>query len=332
VELVPQVVELMPLFEPENRHANRQPRIRMHTADARRFVLTTPERYDVVIGDLFHPARDGAALLYTREHFEAIRGRLAPGGLFCQWLPLHQMGEETLRLITRTFLEVFPDTHAWLLRFNVEVPVVGLIGYTVSPSYAPGWIEERIAHDPLHAELRAFNIADSLRVLGHWLAGPSELRALAGSGPLNTDDHPGVLFLAPRQPASTTAEIHRRLNLLLRLRQSAVGGPFTIPIDEDPDFFLSGWTAYLDARDIYLAGLIHEAEGRREIAVDAFIESARPSREFTAGYARCLTLVSMLAPTQPEAARALLEQLAEAQPAIPVARQMLERLKPAANP
>ncbi len=326
VELVPQVAALMPLFEPENRQASRHPQLRLHTADARRFALASHDAYDVVIGDLFHPARDGAALLYTREHFTAIRHRLAPGGLFCQWLPLHQMGGETQRLILRTFLEVFPDSHAWLLQFNVEVPVVGLVGYTVPPRFHPDWIEERSRHAPLFAELRAFGLADSLRFFGHWLAGPAELRAFAGSGPLNTDDHPRVLFVAPRQPAPNAAAIHRRLADLLQLRPSDTAGPFAGTDDELVARFGSTWKAYVAARDLYLGGLIHESEGRRDLAVDAFVESARRSREFTAGYARCLTLASMLAPAQPAAARTLLLRLAEAQPAIPVARQMLERL------
>jgi spermidine synthase len=325
VELVPQVAAFMPLFEPENRQAGRHPRLRLHKADARRFVLASRDSYDVIIGDLFHPARDGAALLYTREHFAAIQERLAPGGLFCQWLPLHQMDGETQRLIIRTFLEVFPNTHLWLLHFNVEVPVAGLVGYTVPPRFHPNWIEERSSSEPLRTELRTFALADSPRFFGHWLAGSAELRAFAGTGPLNTDDHPRVLFVAPRQPAASAVVAHQRLAELLQLRRPDSHGPF-VPDDDRTARFIPTWQAYASARDQYLSGLIHESEGRRDQARDALIESARQSREFTAGYARCLTLASLLAPTQPAAARALLERLDEAQPAIPVARQMLERL------
>jgi spermidine synthase len=325
VELVPQVVALMPLFEPENRQASRHARVRMHTADARRFVLGGEDDYDVVVGDLFHPARDGAALLYTREHFEAIRRRLAPGGLFCQWLPIHQMGEDTMRLITRTFLGVFPETHAWLLQFNVEVPVIGLVGYTEPPRHHPEWIEERLIPEALRTELRAFALADSLRFFGHWLAGPAALRAFAGTGPFNTDDHPRVLFMAPRQPASSAVEIHGRLATLLELQPDDATGAFG-SADQDHQPWFTRWKGYVAARDVYLEGLVHESERRHDPALEAFLESARLSREFTAGYARCLTLASMLAPAQPEAARVLLERLAKAQPAIPVARQMLDRL------
>ena len=44
-----------------------------------------------VVADLFHPGRDGAGALYTREHFAAVRELLTEGGLFCQWLPLYQL-------------------------------------------------------------------------------------------------------------------------------------------------------------------------------------------------------------------------------------------------
>ena len=49
------------------------------------------------------PAQDGAAFLYTREHFTAVRNRLAPNGLFCQWLPLYQMDLATVDLVANTF-------------------------------------------------------------------------------------------------------------------------------------------------------------------------------------------------------------------------------------
>src|SRR5262249_43189186 len=84
VELLPGVAEAMPLFQDDPR-AFENPALHVHVADGRRFVLITTNRYDVIVGDLFHPAQDGAAFLYTREHFTAVRERLAPRGLFCQW-------------------------------------------------------------------------------------------------------------------------------------------------------------------------------------------------------------------------------------------------------
>jgi spermidine synthase len=63
IELVPEVAEVLPEFAPHNAHSDR---LTVRVADARRFVRASTQRYDVVIADLFHPARDGAAGLYTR--------------------------------------------------------------------------------------------------------------------------------------------------------------------------------------------------------------------------------------------------------------------------
>src|SRR5262249_36656812 len=101
VELVPEVIETFPLFAGSAPQLGRGD-IRVHLADARRFVRAPGEPYDVIVADLYHPSVDGSGALYTREHFAAIRERLAADGLFGQWLPLHQLDIATLRLIVRT--------------------------------------------------------------------------------------------------------------------------------------------------------------------------------------------------------------------------------------
>ena len=102
----------------------------------------------------------------------------------------------------------------------------------------------------------------------------------------------------------------------------------TLGLDSNPDSneFAARVTKYMTARDVYFHGLIAEAEGRRTQAIDLFVESARLSEDFTSGYGQCLTYASLRARTEPEAARALLQRLVDAQPSRPVARQMLERL------
>ena len=114
VELVPEILQVLPYFEKATGSFDKYPQLNIHVADARRYINTSQEFYDLIVADLFHPARDGAGFLYTAEHFDAIRARLAPGGIFCQWLPLYQMDLDVLRLIIRTFLKVFPEGNAFL--------------------------------------------------------------------------------------------------------------------------------------------------------------------------------------------------------------------------
>ena len=61
------------------------------------------------------------------EHFEAVRRRLDAGGLFCQWLPLHQLDLDSLRSIVQSFLAVYPQGWALLASNSLETPVLGLV-------------------------------------------------------------------------------------------------------------------------------------------------------------------------------------------------------------
>jgi spermidine synthase len=333
VELVPEVLQVMPLFQPQNRDVTQNPRIRLRAADARRFVRATTNRYDVIVADLFHPARDGAGSLYTLEHFRSIRDRLAAGGLFCQWLPLHQMDASTLRIIVRTFLEVYPAGQAWLLRFNVDAPVLGLVGSLSAPSYGENWVEKRLADPGLAEEVSRLALADSIRLFGCYLAGSKALAHWADGAPLNTDDFPRVTFAAPEFTFRKRATSYGRLLSLLDLQTNAPPALFAATAGGSAGeghatgpVFLERLEAYWRARNIYLRGLVEEDRGRHELALLAYLESARLSEAFTSGYAQCLRIATALASSQPEKARAILEQLDQIQPSRPIARQMLERL------
>ncbi len=328
VELVPEVVDAMAFFEAKNFSAAQHPNFKLHTADARRFVRVSDQSYDVIIADLFHPYRDGAGALYTREHFAAVRQRLATNGLFCQWLPLHQLDEPTLRVIVHTFESVFPNCEAWLLRFNVEVPVVALIGRRESSDWPTNLVESRLGEARLAGELKRMALTDSLRLHGHWLVGGEELSRFAERSPLNTDDDQRVTFMAPNQAYQRAPKPYASLQALLDLSEQSLGTARELTDVEQRGAFTTRLTRYLAARNVYLRGLMHDSEQRRDEALDAYIESARFSPDFTTGYAQGLSIANVLAGSDPARARKILERLIEAQPERPVARQMLERLFP----
>jgi len=325
VELVPEVAEAMPEFAPHNAHGDR---LTVHVADARRFVRATARRYDVVIADLFHPARDGAAGLYTREHFQAIRDRLTDGGLFCQWLPLFQLDAETLKVIIATFLEVYPDSSALLLRLNADTPVLGLVGTAggwKGSVIQPGWadsLESRLRQPGLAEALRPLALAEVLPVMGTWFADSQTLREYSLGAEINTDDHPVLLFLTPRTLGPMPARGQALLSELLMLPR---------PV---PESLSAGRTAawgdrlrtYFEARDAHLRALIAESEGRPDEAEQGFLHSVSLSADFTPGYAQLITRASLRARADPEGARRLLDQLTRVRPERSVARDLKARL------
>ncbi len=109
--LIPQVVAQY--FSDENYNVVTDPRVEVVYDDARHFVLTTQEKFEVVTSDPIHPWVKGAATLYTQEYFELCKQRLKPGGVITQWVPLYESNAATVKSELATFSEVFPDSTIW---------------------------------------------------------------------------------------------------------------------------------------------------------------------------------------------------------------------------
>jgi spermidine synthase len=319
VELLPGVLAALPHFAPENGDPQKLSNFRFYAADARRFARCTEDRYDVIVADLFNPAHDGIGLLYSEEHFRAVKLRLNPGGLFCQWLPLYQMDSQTLRSIMATFVKVFEHADAFLLRFNVDTPVLGLI--SASSEGSTPLISFPSA--PMLAEhLRQIGLADPLRLWGNYLCGTDEIKRFTDGVRLNTDAFPHLIFEAPLYSYSQKMPPYTTLtNLLSQI-------PVSLPAMDGSagSAFRDSLRNFMIARNQYLGGLVCESEGRENEAIDRYIESSTTSSDFTQGYARCLTIASGLAGSEPQRAEDLLKRLIKAQPERVLGKEMLERL------
>ncbi len=328
VELLPEVIEASRHFTSGFDRDAVEARLRIVAADARRYVRTSTQRYDVVVADNFHPARSGSGSLYTVEHFRAIDERLAEGGLFCQWLPLHQLDLATLRSIVRSFVEVHPQAWAVLATNSLETPVLGLVAQRGGGRFDAAAVGLRVRTVALpHAPAR-FGLHDELAVLGSFVAGPRALARLAGDAPLNTDDHPVVTYRAPRITYAPDSRPAQRLVELLGALDLAVDE--VLPDDTDATT-RARLAAYWRARDRFIAvGLAVRptADARRMLAqVRApLLEVLRLSPQFRPAYDPLLRLAAALAGSDPAEARQLLVDLIRVQPARPEALAALHTL------
>ncbi|WP_051952693.1 hypothetical protein [Methylocapsa aurea] len=330
VELVPEVVESFPWFRQSAPNLGRDANLRVHVADARRFVRAAGDRYDVVVADLFHPSLDGSGALYTQEHFAAIRDRLAEDGLFCQWLPLHQLDLDTLRVILRTFLAVFPNSSAYLAQFSIETPLVALVGRLSPKSYPVDWLSRRVQDGSLGARLAALDLRDDTALFGLYLASADELRLFAGPGPLNSDDRPLVTTQAPRAAYVASDTPGARLMALLDAFHPQ---PSALLRGEDAGAFRR-LADYWRARDRFLeigvrTRIAGNAQGFIADVGPQLVEVVRMSANFDAAYLPVLAMARQLGLSDPSAARRLLEALDRANPARPEARRLLAALPPA---
>lgn len=328
VELLPEVIEASRHFRHMVFGTTHQPRLNVIAADARRYVRAIDRHYDLIVSDNFHPARRGSGALYTVEHFEAVRMRLAADGVFCQWLPLHQLDLPTLRSIVRTFVAVFPGSWALLATNSLDTPVLGLVARRDGQRFDVEQVRARLASAALSRSAAEFGLSDELALLGSFVAGPQALHRFAGDAALNTDDRPVVAHRAPRltyQPDSLPRD--RLLELLSELALA----PEELVQGAAGTTWHSRLAAYMAARDRYLeAGrtVRPSADVRRMLAQvrEPLLSVLRTSPDFIPAYDPLLRMALALGNSDPVAAHALLTELNRLQPARPEAAQALRRL------
>ncbi|HUL72741.1 MAG TPA: hypothetical protein VLT86_06540 [Vicinamibacterales bacterium] len=120
-----------PLFREENYDVLHDPRVQIVYDDARHFMLTTPETFDVITSDSIHPWVKGSATLYTEEYLALARAHLRPGGVMAQWVPLYEATAAAVKSEMATFFDVFPQGSAWthnIRRLGDDVVMLGQVG------------------------------------------------------------------------------------------------------------------------------------------------------------------------------------------------------------
>ena len=133
-EIEPLVPEkIAPWFTKENNDVRNNPKTEIVYDDARSFVLTTDEKFDIITSDPINPWVKGAASLYTREYFESVKRHLTPGGVVTQWVPLYESTLDAVRSELATFFQVFPDGTIWANNLNgagYDIVLLGQVGPT----------------------------------------------------------------------------------------------------------------------------------------------------------------------------------------------------------
>jgi spermidine synthase len=99
-------------FAPAN--DNIMDRAQVQRDDARHFLSTTQHKYDVIVGDLFHPDLAGMGSLLSVQQFQRARNHLNDDGIFVQWLALNQFDIQSLSVALRSFQRVFPDAQMFM--------------------------------------------------------------------------------------------------------------------------------------------------------------------------------------------------------------------------
>ena len=208
VEIEPAVVEAATFFARENREVLRNPRVRVHIADGRNFLLTRTAPLDVIISEPSNPWMSGIGNLYALDFYAMAARRLQPDGLFVQWIHAYQLDIEDLRMVVATFRQVFPHVSLW----SGTTGDFLLVGSRRPVSVDPARLRRRTDSSPgIRQDLDRLGMSDPLAILADFVLAEPDLARFSEGGLLNTDDLPLLEFSAPFSMYRDTSALTMRV-------------------------------------------------------------------------------------------------------------------------
>ena len=187
VDLNPDVEGINDLFTDVNGDVFHKPGFHFHNDDGRNYLVTSGKRYDVIISDSTHPRAYDSWVLYTEEFYRAVAGRLLPGGIFAQWVPvLGNMQGDLLRIHLNTFRRVFPNSTFWYVYGSDQAFLLATPEpFTLDVEY----LQAQLDRLPRWFRAQYYQIDTVARIAGFfWLDGEAMARMIGAETRVNTDD------------------------------------------------------------------------------------------------------------------------------------------------
>jgi spermidine synthase len=184
-------------FGEQNYNVLNDKRTEVHYDDARHYVLTTPEKFDIVTSDPIHPWVKGAATLYSKEYFETVKEHLKPGGVITQWVPLYESDIETVRSEIATFFEVFPNAAIFANNIDGQGYDVVLLGRADNSPIDIDSVAKRLSNEPnLNASLSEVGIPNATDLFATFAGYAPDMREWVEGAEINRDMNLRLQYLA----------------------------------------------------------------------------------------------------------------------------------------
>jgi spermidine synthase len=195
--LIPEIVSSY--FTKENYDVARDPRVKLVLDDARHYLLTTDEKFDIITSDPIHPWVKGAATLYTREYFNLVAKHLNPGGIISQWVPLYDSTEEVVKSEFATFFQVFPRGTVWSNDIKGRGYDVLLVGEEndapIDLDQIAGRLDEA-GHDKVVTSLREVGFSPALSLFSTYAGEGQSLKRWLENSVINSDRNLRLQYVA----------------------------------------------------------------------------------------------------------------------------------------
>ncbi len=199
------ICELEPLIPPaatqyfnrENNNVMHDGRTRIFYDDARHFILTSKDKYDIITSDPIHPWVKGTSSLYSKEYFDLVKQHLNPGGIVTQWVPLYESDFQTIKTELATFFDAFPNGTVWGNDINGEGYDIVLMGQVEPPKINIDSIDQHLAREVAVAQsMRTVGFDNALGILATYAGRASDLAPWLAGATINDDMNLRLQYLA----------------------------------------------------------------------------------------------------------------------------------------
>jgi spermidine synthase len=175
------------------------PKTHMVFDDARHFLMTTKEKFDIIASDPLDVFAKGTAALYSKEYFEAVKAHLNPGGYFSLYVPLYESDERTVRSEIATFLDVFPQGSLWANTVDghgYDMVFLGQVGPLKVDLDAMQARLERPDYAPVAQSLREISVYSAADIFANYSGRKTDLAPWIGDAEINKDRNLRLQYLA----------------------------------------------------------------------------------------------------------------------------------------
>ena len=201
------ICELEPLIPPastnyfgkQNNWVADDRRTRIVYDDARHFIFTTKDKFDVITTDPIHPWVKGTSTLYSKQYYELVKSHLNPGGVVAQWLPIYDSDLETVKTELATFFSVFPAGTVWSNNINGDGYDLVLLGSAEGSPINVDEVQRRLDHSGYVAvaqSLSEVGFHSAVDVLATYAGRASDLKPLLADAAINEDLNMRLQYLA----------------------------------------------------------------------------------------------------------------------------------------
>jgi len=270
VEIAPAMIDVADRFFGDvNGRCLEDPRLNIIIEDGRNHVAFTSTKYDVMISQPSNPWIAGISNLFTLEFFELARDSLRPGGVVGLWFQAYSMSADDLRMVVRTFAEVFEHVSIWELDPGVDYMLVGTVG-EMRLDY--GLLRERLADSSIGADLASIGVESPLDYAGLFVLNENTLPAYVGGAPIHTDNGLALEFSAPK--SMYRHSLGEQLLAFAPHRGDPTSIVTDLPEGEEGETVRAAFRSRSLARAQLAVGLAHEEAGDEDGALAAY-ERAR---------------------------------------------------------